>query len=171
MASLSPSKLNIISAAARVTQHVGAANLTLERIAAEAGISKGGLLYHYANKRALLEGMLGHLLSLMENRLSQAPEQRSLTDYILIDAKPSAEEHAISQVLLAAAAEDPELMDPARQLIQKQLNDAQSHSKHAPLILLAAEGLRFLDVLNLLPDSAMRKKLFQTIANAAQELQ
>ena len=129
------------------------------------------MLYHYANKRALLEGMLSYLLAQMKTRLSQPVEQRSLADHILIDARPRAEERAMSQVLLAAAAEDPELMDPARQFIEKLLNEAQAHSKQAPLVLLAAEGLRFLDVMNLLPNNATRQKLFQTIATAAEELQ
>lgn len=171
MANLSTSKLNIISAAARVTQRLGASNLTLERVADEAKISKGGLLYHYANKRALLEGMLAHLLERLATRLSTKPEDRSLADYILLDAQPSDEERAISQVLLAAAAEDPELMNPARKFLERHLHDAQTHSGNALLILLATEGLRFLDVLNLLPDDAMRTRLLQSIAKSAEELQ
>ncbi len=169
MDTLSPSKLKIIGAAARVTQRLGAGNLTLEKVAEEAGVSKGGLLYHYASKRALLEGMLAYLLTQMEARLVEPREERELADYILLDAQPSNEERAISQVLLAAAAEDPELMNPAREFLGKLLADAQMHSRQATLLLLAAEGLRFMDVLNLLPDSTTRDALFTAIADAAQE--
>jgi len=167
MDTLSPSKLKIISAAAQVTQRLGAGNLTLDRVAEEAGVSKGGLLYHYASKRALLEGMLGYLLAQMEARLVQPREDRELNDYILLDAQPSVEERAISQVLLAAAAEDPELMNPARQFLEQLLADAQKHSREAILLLLAAEGLRFMDILNLLPDSKTRNALFSAIASRA----
>jgi len=165
---LSPSKLKIISAAARVTGRLGAGNLTLERVAQEAGVSKGGLLYHYASKRALLEGMLGYLLTQMEARLVQPREARTIADYILLNAQPSDEERAISQALLAAAAEDPELMNPAREFLEQLLADAQQHSREATLLLLAAEGLRFMDVLNLLPDSNTRNALFTAIANSAE---
>ena len=36
----------------------GVAKLTLEAVAKEAGVSKGGLLYHFSNKEALIEGMI-----------------------------------------------------------------------------------------------------------------
>lgn len=171
MSDLSPSKLKLISAAARVTERVGAGNLTLERVAEEAKVSKGGLLYHYGSKRALIEGMLAYLLAQMEARVAQPTAGTALADFILLDAQPSSEERAISQVLLAAAAEDPELMNPAREFVQKLIADAQTHSAQATLLLLAAEGLRFMDVLNLLPDSKTREVLFQTIAQAAKEAQ
>lgn len=167
MDTLSPSKVKIIQAAARVTQRVGGGNLTLERVADEAEISKGGLLYHYGSKRALLEGMLAHLLGQLQERLIEPAAERSLNDYILLDAEPSAEERAISQVLLAAAAEDPELMNPARKFLEKILSEAKAHSNQATLLLLAAEGFRFLDVMNLLPDNSTRATLFKVVADAA----
>ena len=36
----------------------GAQALTLDAVAAEAGVSKGGLLYHFKTKRELLDAML-----------------------------------------------------------------------------------------------------------------
>ena len=38
---------SILEAASRVTAREGALNLTLEAVAKEAGVSKGGLLYHF----------------------------------------------------------------------------------------------------------------------------
>ena len=52
-------------AAAKVIERDGAGHLTLEKVAAQADLSKGGLLYHYPSKDALLQGLLDHLL---ENR-------------------------------------------------------------------------------------------------------
>ena len=43
-------------AAAKVIERDGAGHLTLEKVAAEADLSKGGLLYHYPSKDALLQG-------------------------------------------------------------------------------------------------------------------
>jgi AcrR family transcriptional regulator len=40
----------------------GSEKLTLDAVAQEAGVSKGGLLYHFPSKQALLEGVLSWLL-------------------------------------------------------------------------------------------------------------
>jgi AcrR family transcriptional regulator len=65
-------------AAAKVIERDGAGHLTLEKVAAEADLSKGGLLYHYPSKDALLQGLLDHLL---ENRagISRRAEARQRT--------------------------------------------------------------------------------------------
>ena len=50
---------------------------TLEAVAAEAGVSKGGLLYHFGSREALGEGLIERLESLAEEDLTlmaQAPE-------------------------------------------------------------------------------------------------
>ncbi|HET8846332.1 MAG TPA: TetR/AcrR family transcriptional regulator, partial [Ktedonobacteraceae bacterium] len=52
---------HILEAAAKVVQSEGVARLTLEAVAKAAGVSKGGVLYHFATKEALVEGMLGAL--------------------------------------------------------------------------------------------------------------
>ena len=47
---------NILDAAQRVAGREGAGNLTLDKVACECGLSKGGLLYNFPNKEALLAG-------------------------------------------------------------------------------------------------------------------
>ena len=48
----------LLDAAIDVIRRDGARALTLDAVAAEAGVSKGGLLYHFASKRALIDGLL-----------------------------------------------------------------------------------------------------------------
>jgi AcrR family transcriptional regulator len=48
----------LIAAAFRVAAEKGPAGLTLDAVAEAAGTSKGGLLYHFATKDALLRAML-----------------------------------------------------------------------------------------------------------------
>ncbi|MEN9355367.1 MAG: hypothetical protein RL318_2692 [Fibrobacterota bacterium] len=48
----------ILIAARQVISHQGVPKLTLEAVAAQAGISKGGLLYHFPTKEAMLHGLL-----------------------------------------------------------------------------------------------------------------
>ncbi|MBM7603720.1 AcrR family transcriptional regulator [Metabacillus crassostreae] len=47
----------ILEAASRVIVNLGLNKLTLEMVAKEAGISKGGLLYHFPNKEELLTAL------------------------------------------------------------------------------------------------------------------
>ena len=55
--SISITRQKILAAASQIVQCKGVAKLTLEAVAKEAGVSKGGLLYHFSNK-ALIEGMI-----------------------------------------------------------------------------------------------------------------
>ena len=56
--SISITRQKILAAASQIVQCKGVAKLTLEAVAKEAGVSKGGLLYHFSNKEALIEGMI-----------------------------------------------------------------------------------------------------------------
>lgn len=48
----------ILDAVGRVVAKVGMSGTTLEAVAGEAGVSKGGLLYYFDNKKDLLLGMV-----------------------------------------------------------------------------------------------------------------
>ncbi|SFP78023.1 DNA-binding transcriptional regulator, AcrR family [Amycolatopsis arida] len=55
----------------------GPAAVTLDAVAARSGVSKGGLLYHFGSKEALLHGLLDRLRALNEadiERATAAPE-------------------------------------------------------------------------------------------------
>lgn len=60
------SRTRILDAAEAIVQARGVPALTLEAAARDAGISKGGLLYHFATKEALVSAMLGRLAAAME---------------------------------------------------------------------------------------------------------
>ena len=51
----------ILQAARRFVQKSGVSRLTLETVAAEACMSKGGLLYHFPSKDALLRGLISSI--------------------------------------------------------------------------------------------------------------
>ncbi|GAA4402929.1 TetR/AcrR family transcriptional regulator [Tsukamurella soli] len=54
-------KDRLLDATERILLDSGTASLTLDAVAAEAGVSKGGLLYHFRSKDALLLGVVGRL--------------------------------------------------------------------------------------------------------------
>lgn len=49
--------LIILDAAERLIRRVGTRTLTIDAVAAEAALSKGGVLHHYASKDALISAL------------------------------------------------------------------------------------------------------------------
>jgi len=65
----------IFAACGRILGSHGLSDLTLENVAEEAGLSKGGLLYHFPNKESLIEGLFEYHNSIFEERLSALEEE------------------------------------------------------------------------------------------------
>ncbi|MGA9279426.1 TetR/AcrR family transcriptional regulator [Ilumatobacter sp.] len=53
---------------------VGAANVTLEAAASRAGVSKGGLLYHFPSKSDLFAGLVDRLADAIDDTIADAPD-------------------------------------------------------------------------------------------------
>ncbi len=53
---------------------VGAASVTLEAAAARAGVSKGGLLYHFPSKSELFAGLCDRLAAVIDGTIADAPD-------------------------------------------------------------------------------------------------
>jgi AcrR family transcriptional regulator len=67
----------LVDAFAEIVVLTGARSATLEAVATSAGVSKGGLLYHFGSKDALVDGLLDRLRRLAEQDLEAmraAPE-------------------------------------------------------------------------------------------------
>lgn len=60
----------LLAAAQTVVQRDGAHALTLDAVAKEAGLSKGGLLYHFPSKDALIQGLIAATLASFEERVA-----------------------------------------------------------------------------------------------------
>ncbi|MFN8528072.1 MAG: TetR/AcrR family transcriptional regulator [Anaerolineae bacterium] len=65
----------ILAAAVQVILEKGTERLTLDATAQTAGVSKGGLLYHFASKDALIEGLLHWLLDGFNQQLKAELER------------------------------------------------------------------------------------------------
>ena len=52
---------------------VGAANVTLDDASTRAGVSKGGLLYHFPSKSDLFAGLCDRLAEAIDNAIAEAP--------------------------------------------------------------------------------------------------
>src|SRR5258707_15265358 len=63
----------ILAAAMAVAKESGAGRLSLDAIAKRAGVSKGGLLYHFPKKDALMRALVEHHLAGID-AATRAPE-------------------------------------------------------------------------------------------------
>lgn len=148
----------ILEAALQVVEQEGANHLTIDAVAQRSGFSKGGVLYHFASKNALLSSMMDYLLETNRGRMEEAEVAGSSVLSALVDAEQrmTEKERRASLALLAAVAENAELIVPARahmKDIYKAVKLQNRHADDAALLMLANEGLRFLDVLGLSPMS------------------
>lgn len=142
----------VLYAAGRVVLQQGVRGLTLEVVAREAGVSKGGLLYHFASKDELLTGMVREFVALTESRMARAMEEdnapgqwiRAYLDASTVDRAGDDPMDQLATSMLAAGASNTALLEPlyARQADwqRRQQNDGID-PVIAAIVRLAADGL------------------------------
>ncbi|MGV2480849.1 UNVERIFIED_CONTAM: TetR/AcrR family transcriptional regulator, partial [Salmonella enterica subsp. enterica serovar Weltevreden] len=67
--SSSNTRKQLLDAAETVVRRDGVSKLTLDAVAKEAGVSKGGILYHFSGKELLIQGMLERLSQSFETEM------------------------------------------------------------------------------------------------------
>jgi AcrR family transcriptional regulator len=156
----------ILEAASRVTARDGALNLTLENVAKEAGVSKGGLLYHFPNKEALISSMIDEHLTGWNEAVKVAKDDAKgafTRAFVKTTITPRELETELGSGLLAAVALNPELLEPVKKHYvawQKEIEQDGINPVTATLVRLAADGLYFAEVFDLAPPKGkLRKQL------------
>lgn len=104
-------KQRILEAAVFLAEEEGAQALTLEKVAERAGVSKGGLLYHFRSKEALLAGMLESVISeheeMLDARVAEGvPSYQAMIDMAL---SKSVNHHNLITAFFTALAADPQM--------------------------------------------------------------
>jgi AcrR family transcriptional regulator len=159
---------NILQAANRVVLRDGSNALTLDAVAKEAEVSKGGLLYHFPTKEALISGMVEDLAQSADQAMHQLqagdPDpQGSWARAFINVCRESDETDTISAAMIPAAACDPALLDPLRQMYeawQLKLDADLGDTGPSTLIRLALDGLWLVELLNLAPPRGERRDEF-----------
>lgn len=156
----------ILEAAVRVILRDGALGLTLDAVAREAAVSKGGLLYHFKSKDALIQGMLEHFLAEYEQEVTRGAGGAGggaaalLRSYI--DASFNVDTNQLSPsqardlhvALFAAVANSPKLVAPFREFADRfmaRIAGSGAGSADALLLWLAVDGLWLWDLFGLIP--------------------
>jgi AcrR family transcriptional regulator len=140
----------------------GLGGLTLEAVAREAGVSKGGLLYHFPTKEALIAGMIAQICVDFDAAIDHelAAEQvpgpgRWVRAYARLSCDVAAQPlDVLYAALIAAVGTNTELLNPLRDAFarwQRRAVDDGLDPALATLVRLAADGLWFADLMGFAP--------------------
>lgn len=187
-----PARDRLLDAAERVVVEAGATHLTLDAVAKSAGVSKGGLLYHFPSKEALVEGMLARHFQDVDaevakrlasrarktsGRTRKASSAESSADMfrermrVLLEWHP--ERPAVGAAMLAASADHPEHMAVCRAQYRKLLDQfarLPGGFERCALALLAVQGLLLSELLHLSPYTPEeRSRLVKAMLRAADQ--
>ena len=136
----------------------------LDAAAREAGVSKGGLLYHFASKEALIGGMLDRYAEFVsasfDATVARQPEGRGRVARAIIawafgeeETSPGTEPmDRLAAVCLAAFHHDPALLDPMRVVAARM--KAELLADGTPMgpalaVLTASDGLFMAHIFNM----------------------
>ena len=151
-------KNQILDAASAIVAREGAAHLTFDALVTETGLSKGGILYHFRNKEALLQAMVDRMIDRFEthrDRIKEKEDEAVLPDamtYILASHTKDVEEYQSDLGVLAAAANNPKLLDPLREHYKRNFSIACGEKSYIglnTLLHLAMDGFWLLSALGL----------------------
>jgi AcrR family transcriptional regulator len=140
----------LLEAAERVVEKTGISHLTLDAVAAEAGISKGGLLYCYGTKSALISAMLERDITSFDGAVSQLQQQMkgvpnaAVLAHIRTSNMESLDTSTKAMSMLAALVQSPEHLEPIRKFYERSLAGIDlttEEGRRARLAFFAAEGV------------------------------
>lgn len=163
---MTDTKGRLVDAATTVLLRDGAASLTLESVAKQAGVSKGGLFYHFATKQALAAAMVDRLVAKFDEALAAAGDEPGAATlaYLTACVDPDAPAAGIAQdrgtvALLAASLIDPAALEPLRHNYlrwQHRLDNDGIDPAVATAVRLAADGWWLAQLVDLAPPAPGR---------------
>lgn len=167
-----PSKRELLlRTAAKVVAERGYSALTLDAVGAAAGVSKGGLLYHFPSKEALVAALLEQLLTGFDSDQTAAHAADPVAPgswtraYLSASAAPPQDESTqlAAVALLAAVGHDPSLLAPLQDRYRhwmERLDGDGLPGVDAHVVRLAADGLWAADLFDLAPpDPPLRARI------------
>lgn len=165
----------ILKVVCRLVREIGASNLTLELVAREAGVSKGGLLYHFPNKESLIQAALDDFLDRFDSATDMAIAQNPALDnhyaqaYLASTFDIDKEDLEMSFGILAAASNQPAMLDPMRErylLWQSRMTAECKNPVEATVARLAADGLFYCELFGFAPlDEQLRTDVLAYLMN------
>lgn len=142
----------LLESAATIAGRDGIASLSLNAVAREAGVSKGGLLHHFPNKQALIFALFARLLAIMEEAISELMAAdnisygrftRAYLRYLSAPELTDTQESRHLMVLSLAMPDEPVLRKCWRDWMLDHLaqGDELDNSHTGTLVRYAADGI------------------------------
>lgn len=142
----------LLESAATIAGRDGIAALSLNAVAYEAGVSKGGLLHHFPNKQALIFALFARLLAIMEDAISTLMTAdttsygrftRAYLHYLSAPELTDTQESRQLMVLSLAMPDEPVLRKCWRDWMLTHLaqGDELDNSHTGTLVRYAADGI------------------------------
>jgi len=156
----SSSRDKLLDAAADLVAQYGVQNLTIDAVAAAAGVTKGGLIYHFKTREDLLTALVERMVKDLDvharSRNGAHSTDSSLKTqlcHLLNDTfdMPDKRRRLLTN-LLAAASSHPHLIAPIQALYARSYEEASHGGPHAGLAMVLAaalDGIALLELLNL----------------------
>jgi AcrR family transcriptional regulator len=151
-------RARILEAADHLAHEAGPAHLVLDAVAARAGVSKGGLLYHFPSKTHLLTALVDRHLERFEaqidrkRRQADEPGPRALAAYVDASLEECSSKDMHASGALAAMVQNPEMLVPIRRFKRRMLDRLSTELDNKATLLmvfLALDGLRSMKLLDL----------------------
>ena len=160
-----PVREAILDAAVDLVEAKGAGAMTLDAVAARAGVSKGGLMHHFKSKEALLTELIERVANTFE-------QERQASVATLVANAGGGASHEVelmmtyldrafaglgarnqgAMALFAAAVHQPSLLQPVRDYFARRTAETLQHSrspKAALAVMMLADGLWLFDALGI----------------------
>lgn len=174
-------RADILDAAQQVVARDGAARLTIDAVAREVGLTKGGVLYNFPSKAALLKGMLERMIETFEAILAERVVREAGNPNPTLRALLAVADHLdridpdLQMAMISAAAESPDLLDPLRRLIagcHARIEAEAGDLVMAQVIVAAFDGLKFQRIMGFPPtDSETRAAVLDRLRTLAETLE
>lgn len=167
----------LLNAAADIVNEQGVSALTLDAVAQRAGVSKGGLLYHFNTKQALIEGLVEHANALYKENVDaylndDLQQGKWLNAFIEATRHHRKENRAVTSAILAAQGNDRALLSPLQETYknwQKQIEADGLDPIDATIYRLAVDGLWLSEIFGLESiDEEMREAVLNRLSKRNQ---
>ncbi|HAC81231.1 MAG: TetR/AcrR family transcriptional regulator [Candidatus Binatia bacterium] len=157
-------RVKILNAAEELILEAGSSGLVLDEVARRAGVSKGGLLYHFGSKAELVSGLLERRIAYYDEITD--PQKTSgdespgsstrayLDSAVSDDGRPADKSAQLLATLLATFGSEPQVLDPLREAFarwQQEIETDAIDPVEATIVRLAADGLWLTQLLGLTP--------------------
>lgn len=164
---------SVLQASAQIIARLGVGAFTIEAVAQEAGITKGGVLHHFPSKESLIDGVIDEVIEAFNHRLEMelATEEKGtpgrwLRAYIRTVFSMEYENQNLIPALAAAVA-DHRTLERIRLSFAKSQQAAMEDGVtpvEATIIRLAVDGIVFARALGLdVLDQTMSQNVYHAL--------